>query len=264
MPAWKLTIEYDGTRYRGWQQQKNGRTIAGELTAVAREIFSSNVELTGSGRTDAGVHALGQVVMLKADKAHDASDLLYALNRGLPADINVLNVEHAKQSFHPRHDALSRYYIYQISTRRSAFAKRYVWWVRDRLNFDEMSVASRSILGRHDFKEFCEKLEDERSTIVAVSHVEMVRDGDLILLRVGASHFLWKMVRRLVGALVEVGRGSLSVGDFKAFLRPHQPPLQGFDIAAHTAPPSGLFLERVVYDKSTQLPGLTAAFPVRR
>ena len=265
MPAWKLMIEYEGTRYRGWQEQKNARTVAGEVRAAAEDFFGGAIELTGSGRTDAGVHALAQIARVKSDRAAPAADLVLALNDRLPPDINVLKAEDVRPGFHPRHDALSRYYLYQISTRRSAFAKRYVWWVKDKLDLDRMRQASQAILGRHDFAAFAEKVEGERSTLVVVQHVEIGMDGDLILFRIGASHFLWKMVRRLVGALVEVGRGPLSAGDFKVLMRPSSAASEKrFDVAKHTAPPSGLFLERVVYDKRQTPPRLAAAFPVRR
>jgi tRNA pseudouridine38-40 synthase len=266
MTAWRLTIEYEGTRYRGWQEQKNARTIAGEIRLAAEDFFGGPVELTGSGRTDAGVHALSQIAKLKTETPTRPADLLHALNDRLPADINVLKAEETRPGFHPRHDAISRYYLYQTSTRRTAFAKRYVWWVKDQLDLARMKEASQAILGRHDFVRFCEKVEGERSTLVVVQHVELGMDGDLILFRIGASHFLWKMVRRLMGGLVEVGRGSLSVGEFKSLLR-HSQSGSGekrFDVAAHTAPPSGLFLERVVYEKGQSLPRLAAAFPLRR
>ncbi|HWC78199.1 MAG TPA: tRNA pseudouridine(38-40) synthase TruA, partial [Blastocatellia bacterium] len=257
-------IEYEGTRYRGWQEQKNARTVAGEIRTAAADFFNGPVELSGSGRTDAGVHALAQVAKLKSDRAAAPAELQFALNDRLPADINVVKVEESRPGFHPRHDALSRFYLYQISTRRTAFAKRYVWWVKDRLDVDRMRQASQAILGRHDFEAFCEKLEGERSTLVVVQHFEIGIDGDLILFRIGASHFLWKMVRRLVGSLVEVGRGSLSANDFKGLLRPRSASGTTFDVAAHTAPPSGLFLERVLYDKEAKAPRLRAAFPVAK
>lgn len=266
MTAWKLIIEYEGTRYRGWQEQKNARTIAGEIRGAAEDFFGAPVELTGSGRTDAGVHALSQVAKLKAEKPTRPSELLYALNDRLPPDINILKVEETRPGFHPRHDAISRFYLYQTSIRRTAFAKRFVWWVKDPLDLARMKEASQLIVGRRDFAGFCEKLEGERSTLVVVQHVEIGMDGDLILFRIGASHFLWKMVRRLMGTLVEVGRGSLSIGEFKGLLRPsHSGPTEKrFDVAGHTAPPSGLFLERVVYEKGQVSPRLAAAFPLRR
>jgi tRNA pseudouridine38-40 synthase len=156
-----------------------------------------------------------------------------------------------------------RYYLYQISTRRTAFAKRYVWWVRDRLNVERMSEAARLLAGRHDFEAFSERRADDRSTIVAIDSAEMRIDGDLILFRIGATHFLWKMVRRIVGSLVEVGRGNIDVDHFRALLEKSDRAPKEFSVAAHTAPPSGLFLERVIYDNQN-LPDIIAASPVKK
>src|SRR5262249_13109473 len=147
------------------------------------------------------------------------TEIIRALNQRLPADINILRVEEARSKFDPRRDALMRCYLYQISVRRSAFAKRFVWWVRDRLDLDLMSEACRRLSGRHDFAAFCDKRAEDRSTIVVVNSAELGASGDLILFRIAASHFLWKMVRRIVGAMVEVGRGALSVKEFERSLQ---------------------------------------------
>jgi tRNA pseudouridine38-40 synthase len=251
MPIWKLTIEYDGTRYHGWQEQKNARTIAGELRKAAEEIFQARIEIDGAGRTDSGVHALGQVARLRANKPLPTSILLRELNDRLPADINILRVEEAPQKFHPRHDAIARHYLYQISTRRSAFAKKYVWWIRDSLDVDKMQQAAQLLPGKHDFSPFADKRNEVESTLVAIEKAEVKREGELILIRIGASHFLWKMVRRIVGTLVEVGRGKLPIAAFERLLQSSRHDTQQiFDIAAHTAPPSGLFLERIQFQKS--------------
>ena len=266
MGTWKLTVEYDGTRYYGWQEQRNARTVAGELRGAAEEIFSRPVDITGAGRTDAGVHALGQIVRLRIDGHQKRSELRYGLNDKLPSDINILKVEEARPGFDPRRDALGRYYVYQISTRRSAFAKRFVWWVKDSLDAGAMSEAARSLVGRHDFAGFCDKRSGEGSTIVVVNDVQFGTDGELLLFRIGASHFLWKMVRRIAGALVEVGRGSISVGEFVGLVDP-VPGVDrssSFDVAGHTAPPSGLFLERIVYVESDKPRRLAPAFPVHK
>ncbi len=263
MPFWKLTIEYDGTRYSGWQEQKQARTVAGEIRSAASKFFQKPVELSGAGRTDAGVHALGQVAKLGSTIPADAAVLMRAINDELPADINILKVEEATRSFDPRRDARARCYLYQISTRRTAFAKKYVWWIRNRLNVERMSESARLIAGRHDFEAFAEKRMDDRSTIVAVESAEIGIDGDLILFRIAATHFLWKMVRRIVGSLVEVGRGNLKIEDFRALLEERHQAETDFSVAAHTAPPSGLFLERVVYDEKDRPDPFAAAFPVK-
>jgi tRNA pseudouridine38-40 synthase len=264
MATWKLTVEYDGTRYYGWQEQKKARTVAGELRTAAEEVFSRPVDIAGAGRTDAGVHALGQIVRLRMEGRQKRIELLHGLNDKLPPDINILKVEEARSGFDPRRDAVGRYYLYQISTRRTAFAKRFVWWVRDTLDTPAMSEAARALAGRHDFERFCDKRAGEGSTIVVVNEVEFAIDGELLLFRIGASHFLWKMVRRIVGMLVEVGRGSISAGAFVELFGSGRG-VSGsspFDVAGHTAPPSGLFLERVVYKESDKPRRLSPAFPV--
>ena len=264
MFSYKLVIEYEGTRYYGWQEQKNARTVAGEIRKAAEDYLNKPVEIFGAGRTDAGVHALAQVARLKTPQRMKPVELQRALNDRLPADISVLKTFEAHPDFDPRRDAVARYYLYQISLRRTAFAKRFVWWVKDRLNFDAMNEACSLISGRHDFAQFCDKRPEERSTVVAVERAELACDGDLLLFRIGASHFLWKMVRRIVGSLVEVGRKNLSVEEFRSLLYPRTTGKRStpFQVAPHTAPPSGLFLERVFYKDSPSMPPLAAVFPV--
>lgn len=260
MRTWKLTLEYDGARYSGWQEQSNARTIAGELRKAAEDFFQRQIEIGGAGRTDAGVHALAQVAHLKLSPRGGRPkniprphEILFGINDRLPSDINLLEVEEAPDRFHARHDAVSRSYLYQISTRRSAFSKKYVWWVKDRLDVSAMSSAAELIVGRHDFAAFSERdvKRDGQSTIVVVDSAEIATDGHLILFHITASHFLWKMVRRLVGSLVEVGRGKVSVEDFARLIE--QPSNKSpLDPARVTAPPSGLFLESVVYGLARQ------------
>jgi tRNA pseudouridine38-40 synthase len=265
MPCWKLKIEYDGTRYSGWQEQKNSRTIAGEIRKAASAQLRDDVRLEGSGRTDAGVHALEQVAKLTSRKAIKPEILRQSINDALPKDIHILSVEPIKENFHPRHDALRRYYLYQISTRRTAFAKAYVWWIKDSLDWHAMRDAASYLPGRHNFERFCERRGDEKSTIVVVERAEIGISGDLILFRIGASHFLWKMVRRLAGMLVETGRGNLTPDDFGNLVASSSLPqrLNRLAIPAATAPPAGLFLEKVAYDDSDDPVELVPAIPVR-
>jgi tRNA pseudouridine38-40 synthase len=255
MLTWKLTIEYDGSRYSGWQEQANARTIAGELRKAAEGFFERPVEIGGAGRTDAGVHAMAQTAHLKLiarggrpRQIPRPHEILYGINDRLPADVNLLQVETADDRFHARHNAVSRTYLYQISTRRTAFGKKYSWWVKDRLNLESMATAAERIVGRRDFAAFSERdlKRDGQSTIVVVHSAEIGADEHLILFRVTASHFLWKMVRRLVGSIVEVGRGKASLDDFTRLLeKPSEK--TGLDPAHVTAPPSGLFLEHIEY-----------------
>ena len=244
MPTYKLTIEYEGTRYSGWQAQGNTqKTVQGHLLKAAKQVLGE-VDLGGAGRTDAGVHAAAQVAHLRAHKAIDALVLTRKINDLLPHDIHILHAARTRDNFHARHDAISRVYLYQISTRRTAFAKPFVWWIKDTLDFDTMQRAAGAIAGRHDFGAFTDKrLAADESRIVVVERCEAARTDDLILVRIAASHFLWKMVRKLVSFLVEIGRGNET--DIASRLKRNAEPY------APTAPPSGLFLEAIVYEKET-------------
>jgi tRNA pseudouridine38-40 synthase len=253
--SWKLTIEYDGTKYSGWQEQHNARTVQGQLRKAAEEFFEGTVEIQGAGRTDAGVHARAQVAHLRIrrEKPDDTrrwpkpDDILQAINSRLPSDICLLDVAEARDGFHARHDAIARTYIYQISTRRTAFFKKYVWWVKQPLDVAAMSGAARMLMGRHNFSAF--RAEDrsrpDESPIVVVEDAGIETDGDLIVFRITASHFVWRMVRRVVGALVKLGLGEISAADFAKLLAGRADPK--LDVAAWTAPASGLLLDRVIY-----------------
>lgn len=253
MPRFKLTIEFAGTKYSGWQKQKNARTVQGELErAIADVIREKDFEFMGSGRTDAGVHALRQVAHLEVRKTLPAERLRRGINDGLPADIHVLAVDTVAHRFHARHSAVARSYLYQVSRRRSALAKPFVWWVKDPLDVALMQDAAGRFRGMHDFQAYSDDDPEEKSTEVLVEDVAVGEDGDLILVRVGGSHFIWKMVRRMVGVLVEVGKGQVAPAD-----------IWSVDAARVTAPASGLFLERVFYDGDPRSYPLQPALPVR-
>jgi tRNA pseudouridine38-40 synthase len=243
MPRYRLTIEYEGTRYRGWQAQKNARTVQGECEAALRSVLTgAPFDLQGSGRTDAGVHALGQVAHLELGVRTSPESLRLSLNDLLPADIHILEIRQAPPAFHARHHAEARSYLYQISRRRTAFGKRTVWWIKDPLDENLLRQAGALFLGMHDFRSFTDADPEDVSTRVLIHDVAVLSAGALILIRVVASHFLWKMVRRMVGVMAEVGRGSLSLEEAERFLSQASP-----KVARLTAPPSGLFLERVLY-----------------
>jgi tRNA pseudouridine38-40 synthase len=247
--TWKLTLEYDGTRYSGWQEQKNARTVMGELRSAAEDFFQAGVELQGSGRTDAGVHAAAQVAHLRCATKRNipAGVLVRELNHRLPADIVVLEAEAAPNRFHARHDAISRSYVYQIATRKMAFSKRYVWWVREPLDVDRMQAAATKLAGRHDFVCFAaaDPSRPDESTIVVVEAASVEVEGDLITFRIQASHFIWRMVRRLAGVLVKLGKGEITMDDFDELLAARC--RKDLDVAAWTAPSAGLFLDGVKY-----------------
>ena len=240
----KLFIEYEGTRYSGWQKQENAKTIQGTIVKSANEIFGNDfVDLQGSGRTDSGVHALCQVAHLDAKTVLAPEIIRMKLNDLLPHDINILEVEKASSNFHARHDARSRSYLYQISKRRTAFRKNFVWWIKDKLDFKKMESASKLFIGMHNFSSFSDDDPEEKSTKVLIDRIQLKEDGDLILIRIVGSHFIWKMVRRIVGVLVEVGRGRKTEKDILNYLN-----VKSNEVAKFTAPPSGLFLEKVLYE----------------
>ncbi len=261
MHTWKLEIEYEGTRYRGWQIQHNANTIQGEIQKAAYQLFSGKVEIGGAGRTDAGVHAAQQFAHLRVSelKANiTPRQIQFGFNDLLPHDINVKRVLNAPEMFDARRDAVARFYLYQISTRRTAFAKNFVWWIKDDLKINQMKEAAELLAGKHDFFSFCEIDETKKqSTIVKVESAEIFQSGDLVCFRIGASHFLWKMVRRIVGMLAEVGRGNASIADFERLLK-----FQTNAAAKFTAPPSGLFLEKVLYKGDQPTTEHKSLFPV--
>lgn len=246
MPRFKLLIEYAGTRYSGWQIQKNARTVQGEIDRAIREATGRHeFELYGSGRTDAGVHALAQVAHLELYTDLPPESLRRRVNDELPADIHIRAIEKVPHRFHARHDAVSRSYLYQISRRRAAFAKPLVWWVREPLSVEPMREAAAHFVGMKDFASFTDDDPGQKSTTVLVDRIEIAEAGALILIRVQGSHFLWKMVRRLVGVLAAVGRREIRPVDAAALLG--NADATGTSPAALTAPAAGLFLERVYY-----------------
>jgi tRNA pseudouridine38-40 synthase len=244
----KIYLEYNGTNYSGWQKQTNTKTIQGVLIDTLKNIFknakgeSKFIDIQGSGRTDKGVHAYMQVAHLECRTMLAPEILKLKMNDTLPSDINILEIEKAPSNFHARHSAKSREYIYRISKRRTAFEKKFVWWIKDKLDVGKMKSACKLFIGMHDFQSFSEKTEEDISTKVLIEKLEITDEKDLIIIKIKASHFLWKMVRRIVGVLVEVGRDNLTEKDILKFLNSYSDTPSKF-----TAPPSGLFLSKVEY-----------------
>jgi len=241
----KLFIEYEGTRYSGWQKQENAKTVQETIVRAAKEIFGNDfIDLQGSGRTDRGVHALCQVAHLDAKTVLAPEIIRMKLNDLLTSDINIIEIEKVNQNFHSRHDAKSRCYVYQISRRRTAFGKKYVWWIKDKLDFKKMELATKLFIGMHDFSSFSDDDPEEKSTKVLIDNIQIKEEQNLILIRIVGSHFIWKMIRRIVGVLVEVGRGNKTEKDILNYLNK-----KSNEPSKYTAPPSGLFLERVLYER---------------
>ncbi|MFZ5570853.1 MAG: tRNA pseudouridine(38-40) synthase TruA [Thermodesulfobacteriota bacterium] len=240
----RLVIEYDGSAYHGWQRQKDRRTIQGEIEKALSTITCRPVVLIGSGRTDAGVHALGQVANFTCDTDLTADIFHRGLNRMLPGDIVVHSCGPAEDSFHARYDAKSKTYRYHILNDRqpAAIGRQYVWQIRQGLDTEAMGRAARGIVGEHDFKAFEGSGSPRSSTIRNVLRTEVRQTGKMVFFEIEATGFLRYMVRNIVGTLVEVGLGKLSPRDFNMILDSRDRRNAGF-----TAPPRGLFLVAVAY-----------------
>jgi tRNA pseudouridine38-40 synthase len=249
MPTFKLTLAYDGTDFGGWQRQPNARTVQGELEAAIERITSQKVKCIASGRTDAGVHALGQVVSFSCDTKLSCDVLCKAINSQLPEDMLVCDISPAPEGFHAIRDAVRKRYRYvlQDGRLRDLFARRYVWHLYQRLDEQRMWEASRVLIGTHDFKSY-ETSGSSRLTTVRTIYDLMVerREAELtsrVIIEVEADGFLYNMVRNIVGTLVQVGKRAAPVsfaGDALA--------AKNRQAAGMTAPPQGLFLVGVEYD----------------
>ena len=248
MRTLRLVLEYDGTHFAGFQIQPGRRTVQGELEAALARITQETIRVVAAGRTDAGVHALGQVAHLDTAVHLPPATLERRLNDALPADINVLSAELTDRRFHARRSAVARSYLYQIARRRTAFGKPFVWWIREPLDIARMREAAEVFAGLHDFRSFTDADPEEKSTRVLIERVQIVERGDLILVRLEGSHFLWKMARRLVGALAAAGRGEIGPADIARWLE-----VSSGEPARLTAPAAGLFLERVYYPGDERL-----------
>lgn len=247
-----MTLEYDGSRYAGWQEQTNARAVANELRDAAEQVLGVRVELMGAGRTDAGVHATGQVAHLKAatKRSFAPEQLARLVNEKLPADIAILAASEVPHRFHARRDAIARVYEYRYATRKTAFHKKYVWWIKEPLNLALMQQVAASLPGRHNFSLFraVDPNGPRESPLVQVHSASVRPVGDLFVFEIEASHFLWRMVRRLAGTLARAGLGQITPAQFAGLLQARPQP--GCDPAEWTAPASGLFLTKVKYGGS--------------
>lgn len=240
----KLTIEYDGTQYHGWQIQPNGRTIQEVLEQAIEKLLGVRTRLNGSGRTDAGVHALGQVANFICEREVDLKQLYRGVNALTPDDIVVNNVERVAESFDARRDCRSRVYEYRIWNHPSpsVFYRRYSWHVWEPLNLEAMDEAVRFLEGEHDFASFQASGCDAAHSVRRVYGNSWSRRGEMVVYSVEATAYLRHMVRNIIGTLVEVGRGERSAADFADLLR-----VRDRTRAGPTAPPQGLFLVEVKY-----------------
>jgi tRNA pseudouridine38-40 synthase len=241
----KLTIEYDGTNYLGWQVQPKGATIQGLIEEKLTLLTGEPIHLIGSGRTDAGVHALSQVAHFKAKSLMEVLTIQRALNSLLPQDIVVRNVEEVSEDFHARKQSKSKVYEYRILNRpvRSAFHRAYAWHIPQSLDLQEMKKATQELVGEHDFSSFRSVGSPTRTAVRKVTRAEWKRNRDgFIRFEVEATGFLKQMVRTIVGTLVEVGKGRITPEEFQRILQARDRKKAG-----PTAPAQGLFLKEVKY-----------------
>lgn len=251
----KLLMEYDGINYHGWQRQKDHTTLQEIIEDRLFRITWERAALISASRTDAGVHAVGQVASFKTNSHLEPLILQRALNATLPEDIRILNAEETSEAFHPRYDALGKSYFYIISNTNfsSAFLYRYTWRVPYTLDLYEMKKAGDSLLGRHDFSAFRGAGCGAKSTVREITSLSIEKissidfmtaniNGNFIKITVEANAFLRHMVRNIVGTLVEIGRGKMTLNSVSEAIK-----LKDRKKTGPTAPAHGLFLEKVNY-----------------
>jgi tRNA pseudouridine38-40 synthase len=238
----KLEIEYDGTDFYGWQTQPKLRTVQKEIQERLKAILKHEINLIGSGRTDVGVHALGQMANFKTQNPLDKESILRGLNGLLPDDIVIRNVEEVEHDFNARHSAKIRLYEYRIYLGKTAILRRYVWEVLYSLNLDHILKATDQVLGEHDFSSFCLAESQKENNLCKVTKTSWEKLENKLIFKIEANRFLHTMVRSLVGTLVEVGRGYFSVSDFMDIMKANDRKKAG-----PTAPACGLYLVEVRY-----------------
>lgn len=239
----KLVIEYDGTNYVGWQQQKNGITIHGKLSKAIERVINEEVTLLGSGRTDAGTHAIGQVANFKTKSNIPVYNLVKAINAYLPKDIVVRSAKKVPEKFHSRYSAKSKIYCYTIlnSNIRNAIGRNYCLHYSTPLDIEKMQKASKVLMGKHDFSAFKSKSE-VLSSVRTIMKLEIKKKGKFLMFTVEADGFLYKMVRSIVGTLLEVGKGKMTITEFKKIVKSGIRANAGNTVAAN-----GLCLLKVKY-----------------
>lgn len=237
-------VEYDGTGFFGYQLQPNKRTVQGEIEQVLEKITQTFIRIDAAGRTDAGVHATGQVVAFNTTWKHSLRDLHRAINATLPADIVFQRLKITPLNFSPRFDAVNRSYRYTIHNQAwpSALRRRYTHHVNQPLNIETMTEASQMLIGQHDFASFGKSPVDGRSTIRHVTQINWSVEGDCLIFEITANAFLYRMVRNVVGTLIQVGLGRLKVEQVKEILQ-----ARNLRCSVPAAPACGLCLIKVTY-----------------
>jgi len=244
MRNFKLTLEYDGTDFHGWQRQLGMRTVQGVLEEAVAGILGKEVQVNGAGRTDAGVHALGQVANFVVDTRITSEQIGRAVGAKLPEDVQVYGVEEVNMDFHARFSARMRRYVYYLRTEPTAIWRRFAYVVTMPLDVETMKRAAGYLIGEKDFKSFTPSRTDGVPTRCNMVAIEVEQHDEIISIDIKADHFLHNMVRVVVGTLIEVGRGRFQPEHVEEILRKKDRAAAG-----PTIPPNGLFLMEVIYDE---------------
>jgi tRNA pseudouridine38-40 synthase len=243
MPTYKLTVEYDGTKFHGWQFQPELRTVQGELQKALKVFLRQDIVLHAAGRTDTGVHALGQVASFRYEQELDPALTQRSLNGILKHDAVVKRVEIVADDFHARFSAIARQYFYVLSRTPVAIGRHYAFFCKLPLDLERMQRACPPLVGEHDFRAFCESRTEDPHFLSRVDLAQWEDQGERWIFRIRANRFLRSMVRILVGTMIDIGRGRMEPETMAEILAGRERRRAGF-----TAPPVGLFLEEVFYD----------------
>ncbi len=240
----KIEIEYDGTNYCGWQIQQNGITVQEEIMNALKQLTGDDITIHGSGRTDSGVHAKGQVANFILKNSIPTERIPPALNGKLPKDIVIKDAVEVPAGFHAQHSAVAKRYIYHIyeSKIRSVFLRNYSYHIYYKLNRDKMKKAAKMFIGTHDFRAFMASGSTVRNTTRTIYKLDIIDEGKSLYICIEGDGFLYNMVRIIIGTLVEIGAGKMRAKQIEKLLKNGERAMAG-----HTAPPQGLFLDRVYY-----------------
>ncbi len=241
----KMIVQYDGTRYKGWQKQaENINTVQGKLENILSKMTGEDVQLVGCGRTDAGVHALNYTANFHTNSNMSTDDMLKYLNDNLPDDIALLSIKNASERFHARYNILSKTYLYRInnSQAKNVFDRKYVHNIYEQLDLEKMRQCSGALIGTHDFQSFTTLKSKTKSTVRTVNYINIEEKDSIIEIEVNGNGFLWNMVRIILGTLIEAGRGKLSISDVENILNAKKRAEAG-----PIAPAKALFLKDVEY-----------------
>lgn len=245
MIRYRLTVEYDGIGFKGWQRQPDARTVEGVIEEACEQVLQQPVDLIGQGRTDAGVHARGQVAHLDLDGQVDIADLLYRVNGMIGHQVQITDFQRVEADFHARFDAVAREYMYTLNKNHYPLEHRYSWSLPRDADLNKIRECAGLFLGEHDFEGFSKLNEEQEHGRCTVFVSEFEESSRVLRYRIKANRFLRNMVRRIVGSMVRVGEGKLSAEDLKTLLDD-----PGAGIASHAAPAKGLQLVHVFYEKS--------------